>query len=77
MPKEYTLRGFAIHDSFTDTRGSEIRVQQSSDASDNCVWIFCKRGEQDDAPHLNVEQAKLMIAALQEFVDTHDEEDKQ
>jgi len=72
MPKEYTQRGFGIYDSLTDNRGSEIRIQHSSAASDDYVWIFCRREELDDSPHLNVEQAKQVIAALQEFVDTYE-----
>ena len=73
MPKEYTSRGFGIYEEFKDTRGNEIRVQESSSGEENCVWVFCKRDSEDDTPHLNVEQAKRVIEALQEFVDEYED----
>ena len=73
MVKVYTDRGFAIYEKITDNRGSEIRVQKSSAADDDYVWIFAKRGGYDDSPHLNVEQAKLIRDALDEFIKDHDD----
>jgi hypothetical protein len=72
----YTERGFAVYDEFTDIYGSEIRVQKSSLASEDCVWIFCYPPDDKDLnPHLTVEQAERVIAALQRFVQDHKEED--
>lgn len=71
MAKALSVRGFALYDKFMDTRGSEIRVQESSWDKEEAVWLFCKRRNQDDSPHLNVDQAKKLIKALQEFVNDH------
>lgn len=73
MPKDYTLLGFEVYDHFKDTKGHDVRVQRSSSEKEDAVWIFCKRGEEYDSPHLNIEQAKLMINALQEFIDDYED----
>ncbi len=36
-----TPRGFAVFTEFTDIYRNEVRVQQSSSAEGNYVWIFC------------------------------------
>ncbi|AJA41471.1 hypothetical protein AXJ14_gp152 [Geobacillus virus E3] len=73
MPEGYTSRGFAIYKSFTDTYGNEIRIQESSSATNDCVWIICKNEKgNDSSPHLNIEQAKLLIEGLQEFIDQYE-----
>ena len=80
MPKEYTDRGFAVFENFVDLYDNKVRVQASSLANIDAVWIFCDPGEKwianckrigEDTPphsHLNVEQAKKVIAALQELM---------
>lgn len=73
MPKKYSDRGFAIYEELTDTQQTIVKVQKSSLAEENCVFIL---GNNDISshpdkyfpPHLNVEQAKRVIKALQEFV---------
>lgn len=71
MARTTTPRGFHDYDSFRDTYGSEVTVRESSNASGPHVWVFCKENPQmvDPSPHLNVEQARRVIAALQAFVD--------
>ena len=61
-----TSRGFAMYADFLDYYGSRIRVQQSSLATEDCVWIFCDK--EDMSPHLTRDMAKQMILALAEFV---------
>lgn len=71
-----TNRGFNIFTEFKDTYKNTIRVQQSSSAMTNAVWIFTdstgpsfeKCPENSSAPHLNKTQAKRLIKALQKFV---------
>ena len=70
----HTSRGFGIYSEFKDSYHSQIRVQKSSNAQLDAVWIFCKKADEDKnwAPHLTVAQAKRLIRALQKFVDEHD-----
>ena len=66
-----TERGFTIYDQFTDTYGSDVRVQESSAATAAKVWIFCnKHGfpDQGTSPHLNVPQAVRLRDALDAFI---------
>ncbi len=69
MVKEYTNRGFSIYDEVTDTKGNTVRIQESSSAEQPCVWMFNDIGD----AHINVEQAKQVINALQEFVDDYED----
>ena len=74
MEFETTPRGFNIYGTVIDTRGCTIRVQKSSAATRDCVWIFTEDTKKvyDDgnpAPHLTVDQAKELIAALTNFVE--------
>ena len=74
-----TSRGFRIYSDFRDSYGNRVRIQQSSAACMDAVWIFCD-GESDgkmlpgdtkpfkSAPHLTVAQAKRVIRALERFV---------
>lgn len=66
---EYTHLGFKVYGRLNDTKGSEIRLQQSSAPGEN-VYIFTEN-EQDRAavPHLNVTDAKRLIVFLQKFID--------
>lgn len=104
MPdRSATPRGFTVYDEFTDTYGSEIKVQQSSSAKSARVWIFANHPSVRDhlppdmaerlagagfrtdlhlaelaamlepSPHLDVEGAKRVVAALNEFIAEHEE----
>lgn len=73
MPKNYSERGFAIYEEFSDTQQTIVKVQKSSLAEENCVFILgnnhiSSHPDKYFPPHLNVEQAKRVIKALQEFV---------
>lgn len=68
LNRSTTPRGFVIYDNFTDTSGSKVRVQESSLATAQCVWIFAERGEEDSSPHLDVEQARRVRDALDVFI---------
>ena len=67
-----TERGFTIYDEFIDRYGKNIRVQESSIATEHCVWIQNEIVVVDGIPlgnaHLTVEMAKRVIKALKEFV---------
>lgn len=64
-------RGFDRFDEFRDTYGSRVRIVESSSAAGPHVWIFCDENPRDaePSPHLDVEQARRVIDALQAFVD--------
>ena len=78
-----TKRGFNVYSEFKDTHGSVITVQESSAASEKCVWIFLDgaRGRGSTffdevtgkyhavSPHLNKVKAKQLIKALTKFVE--------
>lgn len=71
MPdRTVTPRGFTIYDQFTDTYGSDIRVQESSSAEEARVWIFATAAQSGAgaSPHLNVEQAGRVRDALDAFI---------
>lgn len=73
-----TSRGFKVYGEFIDTRGVVVRVQESSADPLGHAWLFAdgdgvydparKHEICQHAPHLDVEQAELLIAALQAFV---------
>ena len=66
------VRGFAIYLETKDTYGQAVRVKQSSAACVDAVWIFCKSKEDvESSPHLDIDGAKEVIAALQAFVQEH------
>lgn len=83
MPESFTDRGFADYLHLTDQYGNEVVVRESSLATDRCVWIFCNEGPDwklaydlngdviTPSPHLNVEMARKVRDALQEFIDAH------
>ena len=68
--RKFTERGFEDFCEFVDTNGSRIVVRQSSSAEADAVWIFASDNPHmdDPSPHLNVEQAKIVAAALMAFV---------
>lgn len=76
MSNEKTERGFSKYGTITDTKGSEVRLQESSAVGRRCCWIFCdnedpsyKMSSISPAPHLSVENAKELIKNLQIFVE--------
>ncbi len=75
MAEKYTSRGFGIYAELTDEYGSKVRVQESSLATEECVWIFCENDHPQwaktkvtPAPHLNREHARIVRDALTEFI---------
>lgn len=71
MAKKTTSRGFRIYCTITDLNSSEVRVQESSLATEPAVWIFTHNRNpalQGD-PHLSVTQARRVIRALKKFID--------
>lgn len=69
--RSVTGRGFTIYDAFRDHYGADIRLQESSLATERCIWIFSnKHGFPDEpaSPHLTVEQAERVRDALDQFI---------
>jgi len=64
-----TQRGFGVYGEVVDTRGSVVRVQQSSAACVDAIWIFCHNdvvpNYKEPSPHLNKAQVGALIALLQ------------
>ncbi len=73
MKKDH--RGFRIYTQFKDTYKSDVMVKMSSSVMKRC-WIFVhNEGDQpgsslmtDGAIHLNQDQAKRLIKALEAFL---------
>jgi hypothetical protein len=65
MPSRKTVRGFRIYAQFYDQIGTRVRVQESSLATDACVWIFT---DKDQTPHLTRAQARKLIRGLEAFL---------
>lgn len=57
---DHTPRGFGIYADFTDRYGNNFTVQESSLATESCVWI----GAGDGRGHLTVEMAQHVRDAL-------------
>ena len=68
-----TERGYSIYTEFKDRYGRNVRVQKSSLATEDCVWIFPEihehMGTHLAGAHLTKRMAKRVIKALQTFVD--------
>lgn len=56
----FTSRGFGVYADFTDRYGNNFTVQQSSLATEDCVWV----GGADPRGHLTVEMATRVRDAL-------------
>jgi hypothetical protein len=70
MIDQYTERGFRIYAEFTDVYGSAVSVNESSLATDSCVWVRAKDDKDAYQPlHLNRWQAERLVAALREWLD--------
>lgn len=63
MTTSHTPRGFAVYAEFTDTYGSEVKVQQSSSASGPRVWIFANHPSIRGHLSLDV-QGRLLTAGF-------------
>lgn len=70
-----TERGFRVYAEITDSKRSRVRVQESSAATRDCVWIFCNNADPSyglagvvPSPHLTVDQARVVRDALNEFI---------
>ena len=57
---DYTPRGFGIYADFTDRSGERVTVQESSLATEYCVWLGAEVGR----GHLTVEMAVHVRDAL-------------
>lgn len=57
---DHTPRGFGIYASFEDRSGSRFTVQESSLATESCVWV----GNDDAWGHLTIEMAVHVRDAL-------------
>ncbi|MCJ8223659.1 hypothetical protein [Bacillus paralicheniformis] len=71
MAKKFNENGFRVYDEFKDVNGTQVRIEKSTLATEECVSIFGDTPLSDHhfPPHLNVETAKRVIKALQEFVE--------
>jgi hypothetical protein len=72
---ELTERGFIIG-SFIDQMGQPCSIQESSAATEQCIWLgllkgmHTEKGECYARMHLTQEQAGQLIPLLQHFVET-------
>jgi hypothetical protein len=60
-------RGFRNWGNFFDSHGANVRIVESSAATDDFVWVFVDGGAlhgNDGSAHLNVEGAKQLVAGL-------------
>lgn len=57
---DHTIRGFGIYADFTDRYGEHFTVQESSLATEDCVWV----GVHGQRGHLTVEMAQHVRDAL-------------
>lgn len=74
MHIEFTQRGFARAE-FTDRYGAACSIQDSSLATEDCIWLGCDEGRHVDGAclarmHLTPEMAAALIPILQRFVET-------
>lgn len=65
-PKTYTPRGFGIWDAFKDRNGREVRVQESSIATEACAWVFVSElpEAKGGAIHLTLKTSRQLRKAL-------------
>ena len=63
-----TQRGFVIYDEFIDLYGAEVRVQESSLATEQALWIFVSPSADTSRPasaiHLSHDQAVRLAFTL-------------
>lgn len=63
----YTKRGFWFV-SFADMNGEESTVQQSSLATENCLWVGIRESKNGIRGHLTEEQWSIFLGELNKFV---------
>ena len=65
--------GVTDYADFKDSYGAHVRVRESSAVSEPKLWIFVDKppGDNHGAIHLTVDQARVLIAALQEWLDAN------
>lgn len=72
---ETTDRGFKIYGKLTDSKDTEITVQESSAIGRPQAWIFARHPSPDyknPSPHLTPENAMELIKILEAFIeDSH------
>ncbi len=68
MEVKKTERGFNIA-SFKDRYGADCSLQQSSLATENCIWLGTN-GEDGDRMHLTQKMVEDLLPYLQHFVKT-------
>jgi len=74
MKVEFTKRGFARID-FIDRYNAKCSIQDSSIATEDCIWLGCNEGEHADGSccarmHLTQEHVRQLLPVLQRFLDT-------
>src|SRR3990167_812542 len=69
----FSDRGFAQYAHFKDTYGFDVKVAESSAATEECVWIFIdsKATNSHAAAHLNFSQAKAIRDSLNDWIAAH------
>ena len=71
-PVKVGNRGFSRYE-FKDIYGSHCSIQDSSRANEACVWLGVDQdwqGNSSTRMHLNVDQAKELVEALNRFIET-------
>lgn len=63
---EHTGRGFAIS-KFVDRYGHECSIQDSSIATEPCIWLGLTK---DGRAHLTVDHVRSLLPLLSRFVET-------
>ncbi len=69
MILEYTQRGFPYID-FKDHYGLGCSLQDSSLATEPCIWLGVDIHDRHSRMHLTIEMVKELLPFLQNFVDT-------
>lgn len=80
-PISHTQRGFANYAEFVDTYGATVTVRQSSAATADRVWVFIDKKTDRDledanhgAAHLSKPMAIELVRALQEWIETAEDD---
>ena len=72
MPIRYTSRGFPVFAEFNSKYNGDVCIVESSLATEHCVWIqfdeYSNNPIKREALHVNKEEAKLIITALEGFI---------
>jgi len=75
MKIEFTNRNFALA-KFKDRYGERCSIQDSSSATENCIWLGCEHETLDNngqpcgaRMHVDIDLARELIVLLQRFID--------